>query len=152
PLPLPPHPAPFCGVVKPPTMEEEKSWVLLGPVPLVERSDRLLRCADACAVTWLVLLRSVGEVGEQREPQPLVRVREIVLLDPQRQVRRVIGVSQECGDDDERITAFANTLAEVQLRQHPRRDKATREVIGQADRDLARGQQYKQCREPREMS
>ena len=92
-------------------------------VPLVQGPDALEGVVDQAFILGHRLLRGVGEVGQQGEPEARVGVGQVVDLQPLQQHRRARRPHEHRRDDDERRVLGRDAVLEVELGQHPRRQE-----------------------------
>ena len=83
-------------------MEQEEAVGPPGTVALVEGLDALEGARRCTFILGHVLLRGVGEVGEQGEAELGIGVGQVVDLQPLEQHRGALGPDQHRGHDDER--------------------------------------------------
>ncbi len=140
-LPLPAHPAPFRRVPDAAAVEEVEAVGAALGVALVQGADAVQGVADQRVVTGPGFGGGVGEVGQQRESQLRIRIREVMDLQMVHQFGGAVRAGQQRRHDDEGGAIFRYALLEVHPGQHARRQQQGEGVVDQADRDLADGQQ-----------
>ena len=114
-------------------MEEIEGIDALPSVFSVESPDAALGILDQGIVLRHALLRRVGEVGEQGEMEVRVRVAQVMAFQLLQQEWDIAFVGEQGGNDHHCATFGGDTLVEVQLGQHVRRDSAGDEQVDQVD-------------------
>ena len=136
-LALPAHPRALARV---PRARAVKQMKAAAGVLRVERLDRAHRALDQRVVAIDVLGGRVAKVGDQRERDVRIAVREEPDLKQLDEAIDLRGARQHRGHRDERAVRVGHAAREVEPRQRGRPDDHRRGPMHDADRELARGE------------
>ena len=124
-------------------MEQEEDVRAAVAVPLVQRPNARDGVVDQAFVLRHRLLRGVGKIGEQGEPEVRVGVGQVVELEPFQEHRRARRPREHRGDDDEGRVLGRDSILDVELGKHARRQEQGQHLVDHADRQLGERQQQR---------
>jgi hypothetical protein len=142
-LALPPHPHALLRIPEPRPVEEVERILRAAGVAGVERANALDRRLDDGVVLRPRLGGGVGEVAEDGEVEVRFAVGEELHLERRERFVHRFDVGEERRDHDRRSELGGNAprVAQVELRQRPRREEGGDELVHDADGDVARRNQ-----------
>ena len=140
-LALPPHPRLLALVPEPPTVEEKESLASTrnGTVASVQTRDPLARRGETLLVTRHALRGRIRPVGEKGETKITIRIRQVVHFQPLEQLVDLHAVGQEGGHDDHRAQCHGHAIAQLEARQHARREQHRDPSIHKRDHEVRSG-------------
>ena len=133
-LALPPHPHLLALVPDPPAVEEEEPLA----VAPVQARDALARRRERLVITRHPLRGRVRPVGEDREADVAVGIRQVVHLEPLDLLIDLRAARQQGRHDDHGPQARRHALAQLESRQRARAEQRRDAAIHERDRQVRR--------------
>ena len=142
-LALPPHPRLLPLVPDPPAVKNEEALAAARgrPMTAVQTVDRVARGGERLLVAGDAFLRRVGPVGQHGEAKIAVGVGEVVHLETLDLLVDLEPVAEQGRHDDHGPQRRGHAAAQLQSRQHARRDQRPDRAIDERDGQIGGGDQ-----------
>ena len=140
-LALPAHPRPLALVPEPPPVEEEKAVATArrSAVTPVETRHRLAGRDERVLVSRHALPGRIGPVRQDGETQIAVGIRQVMHFEPFDLLGGLGRIGQQRRDHDHGPQRGRHALAQVEPRQHARRNERRQAAIHEGDGQIGGG-------------